>query len=121
MQSPFFAGFDWIGLRAGRHVAPFVPPEASAVRTVPLTPDEHMMLRTSTYTAHETAKSTAKQHKIHANYLTSTKASRLGKAGVYTSTKNLPTKVLTEPEQEPEPEPPNPLIYLGTQSIFENF
>ena len=120
MQSPFFAGFDWIGLRAGRHVAPFVPPEAAVVRTVPLTSDEHMLLRTPTYIAHERAKLPPKQSKTSANYLTSTKASRLGKAGVYTNMKNLPDKTETEPESV-EPEPPNPLIYQGTPSIFENF
>ena len=117
MQSPFFAGFDWIGLRAGRHVAPFVPPEASAVLTVPLTPDEHMMLRTPTHTAHETAKSTAKQHKINANYLVSTKASRLGEASGY----HKAASSVTKREEDSEPESPNPLAYHGIQSIFEHF
>ena len=114
MQSPFFAGFDWIGLRAGRHVAPFVPPEAAVVRTVPLTSDEHMLLRTPTYTAHEHAKATAKHNKHNANYLVSTKASRLGEASGY----HKPTH---KREEEPEPELPNPLTYHGIQSIFEKF
>lgn len=120
MQSPFFAGFDWMGLRAGRHVAPFIPPTAALVGTVPLTFDEHMQLRTSTYTAQETAKSTAKEKKNHANYLASTKASRLGKAGAQFSIKNMPTND-TEVVPEPEPTPPNPIIYHGKQSMFENF
>ena len=109
-----------MGLRAGRHVVPYIPPTEARVGTVPLTSDEHMLLRTPTHNAHENAKSTAKHNKNHANYLASTKASRLGKAGTQISVKNLPTKD-TEAVPEPEPEPPNPLIYHGIQSIFEHF
>jgi len=120
MQSPFFAGFDWMGLRAGRHVAPFIPPTAALVGTVPLTSDEHMLLRTSTYTAHETAKSNAKEKKNHANYLVSTKASRLGEASGYHKPTPSLNKSMKIDEEHEHPET-NPLIYQGTQNIFEIF
>ena len=121
MQSPFFAGFDWMGLRAGRHVAPYIPPTEARVGTVPLTSDEHMLLRTPTHNAHENAKSTAKHNKNHANYLVSTKASRLGEAiGYHKPTSSL-GKSNKHDEDHEQSEAPNPLIYHGIQSIFEIF
>ena len=118
-----------MGMRAGRHVAPYIHSTAALVGTVPLTSDEHLLLRTPTHNAHEAAKAMAKQNKNHANYLISTKASRLGEASS-AGIRKPPSSLLKndknnknyKPEQEHDrPIAPNPLVYQGTQNIFEHF